>query len=91
MGLLRKEERSRVPSTDPYFSHAFDVLFQVVGKVPSSDSINNDAEMNQIVALVVNDPLQDLTDSLEFKANKKEQVRSLLQLWFPRRSLFFCP
>lgn len=49
-------------------------LHQVVGKVPSSDSINNDAEMNQIVALVVNDPLQDLTDSLEFKANKKEQL-----------------
>lgn len=47
---------------------------EVVGKVPSSDSISNDAEMNQMVALVVNDPFQDKTDSLESQENKKEQL-----------------
>jgi len=46
---------------------------EAVGKVPSSDSISNDAEMNQMVAQVVSDPTLDSTEGKDYASNKKEQ------------------
>ena len=53
---------------------------QAVGKVPSSDSISNDAEMKQMVARVISDPTQDLADDLECTAVDKDLPQAQVRL-----------
>lgn len=47
---------------------------RTVGKEPSADSISNDAEMNRMVARVLNDPNQD-TDQTDPTLAKNEQLK----------------
>ena len=46
-----------------------------MGKEPSADSISNDAEMNRMVARVLNDPNPEVTDQTESTLAKNAQLK----------------